>query len=111
MPTILYIQDNSSIHTANITRRWFNKHPDIELLQWPSKSPDLNPIENLWVQMVLNWQDPFEGVRRRTTELLNLNVQRVWDRMRGSNLCTNLIDGMRERLQACIDAEGYYINY
>jgi hypothetical protein len=44
-----YYQDNSPIHRALIVRQWFNQNfePN-QLFQTPAKSPDINPIENLW---------------------------------------------------------------
>ena len=43
----IFMQDNASVHSSKLTMTWLNKQKNIELLQWPSKSPDLNPIENI----------------------------------------------------------------
>ena len=40
--------DNAAIHTSRLTKNWF-KTKNIEVLDWPTKSPDLNPIEILRV--------------------------------------------------------------
>lgn len=50
------IQDNSRIHTARLTREWYERHPRITLLPHPPYSPDLNAIENQWALVVRNWR-------------------------------------------------------
>jgi hypothetical protein len=111
MEQIVLVQDNCSIHTARIVQDWFEDHPELVVLIWPSKSPDLNPIENLWGQMVFNWNNPPERVRFRTVAELDENVTRVWENMRGRDYCQNMVDGMRQRPQECIDNRGYYTHH
>lgn len=98
-------QDNDPKHTANSTKRLFNRLR-VPIEDWPSQSPDLNPIENLWSQ--LNWQ-------LRDRKCSNLNqlfeaLQDGWNKL-PVNYLIKLADSMPSRLNAVIDNKGYPTKY
>ena len=47
VPGLIFMQDNASIHNANVVKKWF-ADMNIPVVDWPPYSPDLNPIEYIW---------------------------------------------------------------
>ncbi|RVE46539.1 hypothetical protein evm_008830 [Chilo suppressalis] len=104
---ITFLQDNSSVHNARTVQTWINEQRELTLIKLPPKSPDLNPIENLWGKMVQEW----DGNQCRTTEALRRHANDVWESFRGRGFCEKVVGSMRKRLQDVLNAEGGYTKY
>lgn len=97
--------DNSQVHTADIVNNWFAKF-DIERLEWPSKSPDLNIIEDIWgyIKYHLRGKTFYE-----LDELWN-EVSYYWNHI-PQDLINELYHSMPDRIQAVIEARGKTTKY
>lgn len=99
------MQDGATPHTSQITLDYLNDYCNV-LNDWPSGSPDMNPIENLW------------SILKRDVDVLNpQNEDQLIDLLFNSwetldvSLIHNLIDSVPSRLQAVIDSSGYPTKY
>ena len=46
-PNATFQQDNARPHTARLTTQYLQAN-NVDVMEWPLKSPDLSPIEQVW---------------------------------------------------------------
>lgn len=103
----VFQQDNASIHVSRQTRAWFLEK-EIDLLDWPACSPDLNPIENLWG--ILARRVYANGRQFDTVAQLYVAVCNAW-RDIPQSIIDNLINSMPKRVYELIKSRGLQLNY
>ena len=98
-------QDNDPKHTSKSTKAWLEKK-GWKVLEWPSQSPDLNPIENLW------WDLKKAVAARRLKNIAELETiaHEEWAKI-PKERCQKLLTGYTSRLQQVIAAKGCCTKY
>jgi len=98
-------QDNDPKHTSRVAQEFLNSNVP-EVMDWPSNSPDLNPIENLWAIVKRNVE------KRRPKNLSELEsfLGEEWDNIPNS-LLISLVDSMSRRCNEVIEKNGERISY
>jgi transposase len=100
--------DNAPIHTAKDVKNWITQKKIKILPDWPSQSPDLNPIEHLWHELERRLRK--RSVHPKNFYELEEALQEEWKRI-PSETYINLIESMPRRIEACIKNQGWPTKY
>ncbi len=101
----IFQDDNATPHTSDIVNEWFAKH-SIRRMDWPSRSPDINIIEDVWNKLKFEMR----GKIFETQDDLWKEIKQQWQ-----NLSQEFIDGLYaslpNRIQAILRACGGATKY
>ena len=103
--SIVFQQDNAPIHKCQVVLKWL-KNRNVNLMDWPSQSPDLNPIENVWsfIKMEI---DKHQIISRH---MLREKINEIWNLI-PANYLAKLIQSMPRRVLAVLKNKGGHTKY
>jgi transposase len=101
----IFQQDNDPKHTSNLCKNYLaTKRTNV--LKWPARSPDLNPIENLWSILNTFMKDRKPQTREELFEILT----NAWNNF-PVNILNRLVESMPCRIEAIIKKNGFPTKY
>ena len=104
---LTFQHDNARPHVARVCRDFLNQN-NVQVLDWPPYSPDLNPIEHLWDALD-------RRVRKRVNvpnnvAHLQLAIIQEWNNIPQRTI-DNLVGSMVRRVRAATAARGGHTRY
>lgn len=100
-----FMHDGAPTHKAKAVTK-FLKDRNINILDWPGNSPDLNPIENAWSVM----KNKLQETRPSNISDLKEALKTLWVTMDPSYFAS-LAESMPKRLQMVIKCKGEMTKY
>ena len=114
----VYVQDNALPHTARDTAAFLDQQ-DVEVMDWPARSPDMNPIVHVWDQMsvwIRGMDDPHPrgmddiAPPRFHRSWTKQAVRQVWAAVRPGRVWT-LVESLLRCVRALLAARGGHTCY
>ena len=101
-------QDNIPVHTSKDTKTYY-KEEGIYFMEWPAKSPDMNPIQNWWE--IMSWRVYKNGNKQyNTKDEPKEAICKAWHEIL-IEILQNLVNSMIKHCSLVILKNGNTINY
>jgi transposase len=102
----VFQHDSAPAHAAKKVKQWLAAN-GVQVLDWPGNSPDLNPIENLWMilKRKVRLQQP-----QNLQDLIHC-IKRSWCMEISTDVCKRLATSMPQRLKTVINNKGFASKY
>ncbi|GFV04013.1 transposable element Tcb2 transposase [Trichonephila clavipes] len=104
---LVFMDDNATCHRTLAVQDCLDSE-GIQCLVWPARSPELNPIENVWD--ALGRQVAGRNYRPTNKNTLIRALTEEWDKL-PQQLLDNIVQSMVRRVECCITLHGGHIPY
>lgn len=101
----LFQQDNDRKHTSKLVKEYLLKNK-MKVMDWPSQSPDMNPIEHLWAYLKRN----VETRCPKSIKELKVVIKEEWEKI-PVDYCKKLVGSMFHRVDDLYRAKGGHTSY
>jgi len=111
----VFMQDNAQCHKAECILEFLQEN-HVPVMEWPPQSPDLNPLDNLWVEFKERFHKRFTELFNHPSKSLEARyrygevLQEVWYNQ-GLEMVESLVRSMQKRCELVIEAQGGAIKY
>jgi transposase len=102
----LFLQDGARPHTAKKSIEVIHELIENRLHKHPAKSPDLNPMEDMWSYLDRKVKD----AKITTIPALKKKLTREWNKLTWTEVRKS-VDSMSRRLQSCVKQKGNRLPY
>lgn len=101
-PGVEFQQDGAASHRSKSTMKWFRQN-GIPLFSHPARSPDLSPIEPVWLELKKHLR-ALPHLPTTVPQLIE-TVKSIWEELPISDIDKH-VDTMNERVKAVLEAKG-----
>jgi hypothetical protein len=106
----IFQQDNAAVHTANEVDNFF-KARKLQVLDWPSRSPDLNIIKHVWHHLKETMKGlPVASTKEELWSNVMSAIVHIWSPEMTQKINV-LYESLSNRMQAVIAAHGGNTSY
>jgi transposase len=99
--------DKDPKHTSQAAKTYMQEAKINWLEDWPPRSPDLNPIENIWGLM----EQELKKLHITNSYHLKQALKGIWNRITSQKRLEKLMDSMADRMKEVVAKKGDKINY
>ena len=103
----IFQHDRVPVYSSKSTQLWLNNQ-GLHVLPWPSNSPDLNPIENVWRNIIfmIRSADRLQGTKQELKHFIMASCETYQ-----VETCRKLINSIPDRCKNVLKMNSYPTKY